>query len=78
MVVDYSQTINRFTQLDAFPLPRINELVSGIAQYKVFSTIDLRSAYHQVPLRQEEKSYTAFETSGDLYQFTRVPFDVTN
>ena len=50
--VDYLQTINRFTQLDAFPLPHINELVNGIAQYRVFSTINLRSAYHQVPLRQ--------------------------
>ena len=66
MVVDYSQTSNRFTQLDAFPLPRINELVNGIVQYRVFSTIDLRSAYHQVPLRQEEKPYTAFEAGGGL------------
>ena len=66
MIVDYLQTINRFTQLDAFPLPRINELVNGIAQYRVFSAIDLRNAYHQVPLRQEEKPYTAFEASGGL------------
>ena len=72
MVVDDSQTINWFTQLDAFPLPRINELVNGIAQYRVFSTIDLCSAYHQVPFRQEEKPYTAFEAGGGLYQFTRV------
>ena len=35
MVVDYSRTINRFTQLDAFPLPHINELVNGIAQQGV-------------------------------------------
>ncbi len=76
MVVDYSQTINRFTQLDAFPLPRINELVNGITQYKVFRIIDLCSAYHQVPLRQEEKPYTAFEASGGLYQF-RVPFEAS-
>ena len=78
MVVYYSQTINRFTQLDAFPLPHINELVNGISQYRVFSTINLRSAYHQVPLRQKEKPYTAFEASGALYQFTRVTFGVTN
>ena len=58
MVVDYSR------QLDSFPLPRINELVNGIAQYRVLSIIDLRSTYHQVPLRQEEKPYTAFEAGG--------------
>ena len=46
MVIDYSQTINRFTELDAYPLPNINDMVQKIAQYSVFSTIDLRSAYH--------------------------------
>ena len=33
LVIDYSQTINRFTSLDAFPLPRINEIVNKIANY---------------------------------------------
>ena len=78
MVIDYSQTINRFTQLDAFPLPFISDMINNISQYRVFSTIDLQSAYHQVPLRKEERPYTAFEASNGLYQFTRVPFGVTN
>ena len=78
MVIDYSQTINRFTQLDAYPLPRIDETVNKIAQYRVFSTIDLKSAYHQVPIKEEEKKYTAFEANHHLYQFCRVPFGVTN
>ncbi len=78
LAIDYSQTINRFTILDAFPLPNISEMVNKIAQYRVFSTIDLRSAYHQVPLKDEDKPYTAFEARGNLYQFTRLPFGVTN
>ena len=78
MAIDYSQTITKFTLLDAFPLPRIDELVNQIAQYRVFSTIDLRSAYHQVPLKDDDKPYTAFEARGCLYQFTRLPFGVTN
>ena len=53
-------------------------MINDIAQYRVFSTIDLQSAYHQVPLRKEERPYTAFEASYGLYQFTRVPFGVTN
>ena len=28
MVIDYSQTINRFTELDAYPLPRIDEQIN--------------------------------------------------
>ena len=78
LVIDYSQTINKFTNLDAYPLPNIDETVNKIAQYRVFSTIDLKSAYHQVPIRQQDKKYTAFEANNHLYQFCRIPFGVTN
>ena len=40
--------------------------------------LDLRSAYHQIPIKPEEKPYTAFEACGCLYQFRRIPFGVTN
>ena len=78
LAIDYSQTINRLTLVDAFPLPRMRDLVNNIAQYKVFSTIDLCSAYHQVPLKDEDKLYIAFEARNNPYQFTRLPFGVTN
>ncbi|KAK3720969.1 hypothetical protein QZH41_006538 [Actinostola sp. cb2023] len=78
LAIDYSQTINRFTLLDAFPLPRINDTINDIAQYRVFSTVDLKSAYHQVSLKDEDRPYTAFEARNGLFQFTRLPFGVTN
>lgn len=40
LVIDYSQTINRFTLLDTYPLPRIDEIISEIAKYKVYSTLE--------------------------------------
>ncbi|XP_020901303.1 uncharacterized protein LOC110239892 [Exaiptasia diaphana] len=52
VAIDYSQTINRFTQLDAFPLPRISNIVNEIAQFKIFSTLNLLSAYHQISERR--------------------------
>ena len=57
LVTDYSQTVNHHTQLDAYPLPHIDELVNKLAQYRVFSTIDLKSAYHQVELKEADKPY---------------------
>jgi len=45
---------------------------------QVFSSIDLRLAYHQVPLLAEEGHYTAFEADGQLFQYKRLPFGVTN
>ncbi len=78
MVIDYSQTVNRFTQLDAYPLPGMDALVRQVAQYSVYSTLDLRSAYHQIPIIAADRIYTAFESGQRLYQFTRIPFGVTN
>ena len=45
LVIDYSTTINRFTLLDAYPLPNIEELVNNVAQARYYSSLDLRSAY---------------------------------
>ena len=78
MFVDYSETINKYTQLDAYPLPKRNEMVNSIVKYKVFSTTDLRSAYYQVPLAQEDTPFATLETDGKLWQYTRVPFGPTN
>lgn len=78
LAIDYSETINKYTLLDAYPLPRIDDTVNQIAQYKVYSTIDLKSAYHQVPIREEDMPYTAFQADGGLYEFKRLPFGVTN
>ena len=78
LCIDYSQTINLFTLLDAYPLPRIDDLINGLASYKIFSTFDLKSAYHQIPIDESDKPYTAFEACGKLWEFNSIPFGVTN
>jgi len=78
LMIDYSTTINRFTLLDAYPLPNIEELVNNVVQARYYSSLDLRSAYHQIPLLEEERFYMAFEAKRELYQYERLPFGVTN
>ena len=78
LCVDYSQAINQYTELDAYPLPRIDDMINNLAHYNVFSTFDLRNAYHQVPFLKDDRKYTGFEDNGRLYQFRRIPFGVTN
>ena len=78
MCVDYYQTINIYTELDAYPLPRIDDMVNELAKYTVFSTFDLRSAYHQIKIVESDCKFTAFEANGRLYEFTRIPFGVKN
>ena len=75
LVIDYSQRVNKFTLLDAYTLPNMDNFINKIAQYKVFTSVDLKSAYH---LKSADRPYTAFEGDGQLVQFTRMPFGVTN
>ena len=56
-------------------------LLKKLAKYKLYSSLDLKSGYHQIPIKEEDKPYTAFEANGkfyQFYQFCRIPFGVTN
>lgn len=78
LCVDFSNTINLFTELDAYPLPKIDTMINDLSKFSIFSTFDLKSAYYQVSIPDEDKPYTAFESNGKLYQFKRIPFGVKN
>ena len=78
LCIDYSQTVNQYTEVDAYPLPRIDDMITNLSKYRVFSTFDLKNAYHQFPICDSDKKYTGFEANGRLYQFCRIPFGVTN
>ena len=78
MVIDYSRTINIYTELDAYPLPRIDKMVNDLTKYTYLSTLDLENAYYQEAIPECDRPFTAFEANGRLYQFTKIPFGVTN
>ena len=50
----------------------MDEFINKIARYKVFSTVDLKSAYHQITIHEDNKPYTSFEGNKRLYHFNRV------
>jgi hypothetical protein len=70
--------LNRFTVSDPFPMRRIDDLISSIRSSRYFVALDLRSGYWQIPMWPESKKYTAFRTSKGLYQFTVMPFGLSN
>ena len=78
MVIDNSETVNLYTDVDAYPFPDVESMLTRAAAFHYFSKIDMKSAYHQIPLRSDDKPFTAFEVGGRLYQFTRLRFGVTN
>ena len=71
--------LNDVTVKDAHPLPRINDTLEALKGAKIFYTLDLKSGYWQVPIREEHKSKTTFRTSsGQLFEFNRLPFGLCN
>ena len=78
MCIDYSRTINSFTELDAYPLPSIKSIVNEVAKWKCISTLDLKSAYHQIKIHPKDHPYIAFQSRLELYQWKVMPFGLTN
>ena len=75
--VDYRR-LNEVTRKDAFPLPRTQDCLDDVAGATLFSTFDLTSGYHQIPIKESDKPKTAFVTKYGLYQFNTTSFGLTN
>jgi len=77
MVVDY-RGLNNATIKDSYPLPHADDLFHRMRNAKVFSKIDLKSGFYQIPLAKEDWYKTAFRTSRGLFEYTVVPMGLCN
>jgi len=71
IVVDFRK-LNDLTIEDSFPLPNIIDILDQLENAKYFSTLDLASGYHQIPMHDEYKNKTAFSTSYGRFEFNRI------
>ena len=56
----------------------MQDLLDQPAENTVFSKLNLKSAYHQIPLQRKDMPFTACEVIGRLFEFTILSFGVTN
>jgi hypothetical protein len=75
--VDY-RGLNQGTIADAFPLPHINDVLARVQGAKVMSCIDLASGYHNLAMHPDHRHKTAFVSPEGLWEWTVLPFGVTN
>lgn len=73
LCVDY-QKLNSLTPVDAYPMPRVDNLTYKLGRAKYITILDLARGYWQVPVREKDRVKTAFSTPQDLFQFRVMPF----
>ncbi len=71
--VDYRK-VNAVSKFDAYPMPRVDELLDRLGAARFYSTLDLTKGYWQIPLSPLSKEKTAFTTPFGLHQFVTLPF----
>ena len=77
LCVDY-RSLNNITTKDLFTLPNISDIIQDLRGSSVFSCLDMKSGFHQIPMRAEDIHKTAFVTSDGMYAFKCMPFGLCN
>jgi hypothetical protein len=77
LCIDFRQ-LNKVIVKNKYPLPRIDDLFDQLKDVNIFSKIDLRLGYHQVRIKDEDISKTAFRTRYGHYEFRVVSFGFSN
>ncbi|XP_064485936.1 uncharacterized protein K02A2.6-like [Ornithodoros turicata] len=75
---DYKVTVNQVLKTDCYPLPLPEDLYSMLAGGRVFSVLDLSSAYLQVPLCNDAKPLLTVNTHLGLFEYQRLPFGIAS
>jgi hypothetical protein len=74
---DYRQ-LNLQTVEDKYPLSNMADLAARLDGCNLFSKLDLRKGYLQVPVAAEDIAKTAIIMPFGLFEFTRMPFGLRN
>ncbi|XP_037528675.1 uncharacterized protein K02A2.6-like [Rhipicephalus sanguineus] len=75
---DFRMTVNAATATEQYPLPRVEDIFAKLNGGEVFTTLDLRQAYNQLPLDEHAQKIAVLNTQKGLFCFKRLPFGVSS
>ena len=70
--------LNSIACKDAYPIPRIDDILDTIAGSTRFTTLDLVSGYWEVEVLDKDREKTAFCTQEGIFEFKVMPFGLCN
>lgn len=73
------RNLNKITKKDNYSLPNVDSILMSLKEAKYLSSLDLRSAFWQIPLDVKSQEYTAFSIPGrGQFCFQVLPFGLCN
>lgn len=75
--VDF-RALNRITIKDRYPLPLIEDHIDRIGCSKFFTSLDMASRFHQIPIDEASIHKPGFVTPESHYEYIKVPFGLCN
>ena len=70
--------VNRAVIPSKYPIPDMSDMLDKLKGAVVFSSLDMKSAFNQLPLHEESRNLTAFMTPDGLWRYTRCCFGLSS
>ena len=77
LCADFSTTVNKYLKPVNAPLVTIDEAIAAVGHAKIFSKLDLASAFLQLPVHPDSKKFLVVNTAEGFFQFNYLPFGLT-
>ena len=75
--VDFRR-LNDCVKLRSHPLPLIDDILAELQGSTFFTTLDLRSGFHQIPLTKSASQKCAFSCFKGKFAYATMPFGIKN
>lgn len=77
--VDF-RDLNAVTEPINWPLPLLEDIIDSVGESnsQIFTVLDLKAGFHQIPLSPDTKHKASFVTHSGCYSFKRLPYGLRN
>ena len=75
--MDY-RGLNTVTVKNRYPLPLISETLNRLSRVKIFTKLDIISAFNRLRIREGDEPLTVFKTRFGLFKYLVIPFGLYN